>query len=79
MNENINVRYVDWLADSISEMVTKCCESEGEYYTICLNAKHSKEKLEKAYNHALSHIEHGDLEKNCDVNLLEAERHGKEK
>ena len=72
---NINIVYADWIADSISEIVTRCCESDGDYYTVFLNAKHSKEKLDKAYRHALLHITHGDFDNVCDVNELEKKRH----
>ena len=70
MND-ILVKIIDFPNTKVSEAVT--ANDDGSY-TILLNAKMSHERLQKAYLHALGHIEHNDFEKS-DVQEIEYEAH----
>ena len=45
-------------------------------FSIFINDYLSPERKIKAYNHALSHINNGDFDKNTDVDIIEYEAHG---
>lgn len=62
--------YLTELPNGVSEMVTPC--SDG--YTIYLNNKLCPQKMQKAYFHALSHIDDGDFNFN-DVQHIELKAH----
>ena len=70
MND-IYVKVIDFPTTKVKETVTA---NEDGSYTIFLNAKMSADQLEKAYVHALGHIEHNDFEKS-DVQAIEYEAH----
>lgn len=47
-------------------------------YTIVLNSRLSKEMLEKSFKHELKHIQNGDYERRCDVDIIEINAHKEE-
>lgn len=57
---------------SISAYVV--CNSDGSY-TIILNARHSRERLIKSYEHEMKHILSGDYEKHLSADLIELTAH----
>lgn len=65
--------YVVDLPPKISEMVCPC----GADYCIYINARLSRSAQEKAYRHAMWHIQNNDWEKD-DVELIEIEAHRRE-
>lgn len=44
-------------------------------YTIILNSKLCHEQLYKSYQHEFSHIQNGDYEKGCNIDILEFYTH----
>lgn len=44
-------------------------------YTIVLNARLCHERLLQAYRHEINHIENGDYDKQCSVDLIEGHAH----
>lgn len=49
------------------------------FYTICLNARHSAEQNKKSLEHELKHIKNGDYDKEgVNVDLIECFTHSKE-
>lgn len=71
MTDNIYVYMVN-LPDGINEAVTPCADG----YTIYIDDKLGPEGKEKAYRHAMYHIQNHDFEK-YDVNKIEVEAHKK--
>lgn len=62
--------YVIDMPTTAAEMIMPCATG----YTIYLNARLSREDQEKAYRHALRHVERNDWEKE-DVQTIEKEAH----
>lgn len=57
---------------SIAAMITKVFDdSQGEYYTISINDKFSKEKQQSVLCHELEHIYYGDYESLLTADQLE--------
>lgn len=56
--DNVFVYYVP-LPDGIDEAVLPCFDG----YTIYINSRQSSSGMERAYKHALDHIQHNDFEK----------------
>lgn len=54
----------------VREAVRPCCDG----FTVYINSSLSQEERERAYMHALQHIEHGDFDKQ-DVQAIETEAH----
>lgn len=44
-------------------------------YTVVLNSRLNYERQQKAYKHEIDHIENGDYDKKCSVDLLECYAH----
>lgn len=66
------VRLVD-LPPKVKGMVVK----DGDFFTILLNSKLSREQNMQTFLHEKKHIERGDFEK-YDVDQIELEAHGEE-
>ena len=64
--------YVVNLPPGINEMVTPCGDGN---YTVYLSAKLSSIGQQRAYEHALHHIQNHDFQK-ADVQQIESEAHG---
>lgn len=62
--------YLTDLPDGVNEMVCPCLDG----FTIYINARLDHEHQQKAYRHALRHIERNDFEKE-DVEMIETENH----
>lgn len=73
--EKIIIRLVDWMPPGVTELVVKSCDCGEDYFTIFLNQEASSERLLAAYDHAIKHIEKGDLSCSNDVQMIEAMRH----
>lgn len=73
--ERIVVRLVGWMPPGVTEIVAKSCDGGEDYYTVFLDQKASQERLVAAYDHAIRHIEAGDLERGGNVQELELRRH----
>lgn len=73
MNEydNINIIFMD-MEIGITEQVV---HNFDDSYTVFLNTRYSHATLQKAFDHALEHINNGDFEK-VDAQLIEAQAHG---
>lgn len=69
---DVNVFLIDFPNTKGREM---CVANEDGSYTILINARLSSESQVRAYEHAMSHIENCDFEKD-DVQLIEAQAHG---
>lgn len=48
-------------------------------YTIVLNSRLSHEQNLLSYSHEMAHIQNGDYDKKCDVNILEIGSHESER
>lgn len=72
MMTDFNVILID-LDTMVGETI---CKNADDSYTVFLNARWSSEMQRKCFEHALSHVLHGDWEKS-DVNQIEGERHKK--
>ena len=70
MNNDIFVRYLD-MDVNVSEHVIQ--NADGSY-TIFLNSRLSWERLQEAYEHAVSHIRNCDFEK-TDAQKIEYDAH----
>lgn len=70
MNNDIFVRYLD-MDVNVSEHIVQ--NSDGSY-TIFLNSRLSRERLQEAYEHAVSHITNCDFEK-TDAQKIEYDAH----
>lgn len=70
MNE-VYVKLIDMKTTKIAETVT--ANADGSY-SIFINSRFNRERQEKAYRHALSHIENNDFE-GYDVGIIETNRH----
>ena len=57
------------LPEGIKEVTISCCGG----YTVWIDERLSDEEKEKAYRHAMWHIEHGDLDYNCTKSVQEIE------
>ena len=68
MTEEIYV-YIVSLPEGINEMVTP----SGTGYTIYIEEKLDREHQEKAYAHALEHIQRNDFSEGGDVQQIESE------
>ena len=66
-NDTINVVMAD--------MPTTVVANPDLSYTIVLNPRHSHMQLLNAYHHAMKHIENGDFDKDCSVDLIEIYAH----
>ena len=66
----ISVKYLD-MPTTVRGFVRDSC---GDY-TIVLNPRMSYEQQQKTYRHELYHIENGDLDRDCDLDQIEAEAH----
>ena len=73
--ERIIVRLVGWMPPGVTELVTKSCDGGEDYYTIFLNQNASQERIIKAYDHAIQHIEGKDFEEAGSVQQIETLRH----
>jgi len=71
---NIRFEWVD-LPCSIPAWVAEQTESDGEYYTVMLNINCSRERIEKAIRHELSHIENNDFNSERSADEIELIRH----
>lgn len=67
--DDVFVYYVD-LPSGINEMVTPCLDG----YTIYIDARLDNKEREKAYRHALFHIQSNDFEED-DVQTIELRAH----
>lgn len=70
-NDTINVVMSD-MPTTIKEYVVA---NPDLSYTIVLNPRHSHMQLLNAYHHAMKHIENGDFDKDCSVDLIEIYAH----
>lgn len=70
-NDTINVVMAD-MPTTIKEYVVS---NPDLSYTIVLNPRHSHMQLLNAYHHAMKHIENGDFDKDCSVDLIEIYAH----
>ena len=70
-NDTINVVMAD-MPTTIKEYVVA---NPVLSYTIVLNPRHSHMQLLNAYHHAMKHIENGDFDKDCSVDLIEIYAH----
>ena len=69
------VAYAD-LPPSIKGMTIRSFDSEGDWYTIVLNSRLSKEQQEEAYEHEMEHINNDDFcLRDCSADHIEAMRH----
>lgn len=50
---------------------------DGQFYTIVLNARHSRQEQIESYHHECRHILNGDYEKKLSANLIEFYAHAK--
>ena len=72
--ETINVIVTNDMPVGIPEHIWKNCDGS---YTMRLNAKYDQETLQRAFRHAISHIEREDFyKKGSDVSAIEYEAHG---
>lgn len=71
MDDIINVVLTD-MPTTIKEYVIA---NQDMSYTIVLNARHTRETRLNAYAHALKHIQNGDFNKKCSVDLIEIHAH----
>ena len=67
-----NVIYADMPATIKAYTVN----NQDDSFTIVLNSRLSREQHLKSYHHELTHIEHGDYERQCkEVNIVEIFAH----
>ena len=72
----MNIRFeVMNLPCSIPAYVAEKTDSDGDYYTIFINDNCSKERIEKAIKHELSHINNNDFNSELNANVIEILRH----
>jgi len=57
---------------TIRSYVVAC---QNNFFTIVLNARLSTEQNLLSYRHEIEHIQNGDYDKKCDVNLIEFNAH----
>ena len=74
--QEFNVIFVD-LPPRIKGMIVKMFDYEtGEdYYTIVINARLNHEQRQETFLHELRHLQEGDFEAVCYVDVLEFKRH----
>jgi hypothetical protein len=71
----MTVAFAD-LPTSIKGMTIRSFDSEGDFYTIVLNSRLSKEQQQSAYEHEMEHINNDDFYlRDCSVDQIEALRH----
>ena len=70
MENNINIALNGDLPETIRGLTV--ANTDGTY-TVVLNARHSRETLEKTLLHEVEHIKNGDVESVEDVNKIESE------
>lgn len=68
---NLNVFYADF-PEGVDEFVT--CNEDGSYSAF-IACNRCRETMEKAYRHAVGHIEHDDFCSGSSVQQIECERH----
>ena len=70
---DINVVLVDFKISSVDELVR---HNEDDSYTILLNSRQATNRLRRAYDHAMWHIENGDFDReNIDIQEVESIAH----
>ena len=69
--ENINVVYAN-MPHAIRSYVVS---NKDMSYSIVLNSRLTKEQNLLSYKHELEHIEHGDYDKKCSVDMIEIHAH----
>lgn len=74
MRDDVFVYLAD-LPDGINEMVTPCADG---CYTAYIDARLNTVQRQKAYRHAIRHIENNDFQKS-DVQQIEADAHKEDK
>lgn len=74
--QDFHVIYVD-LPPTVKGMIVKIFDYDyGEdCYTIVINSRLNLEQQQETFLHELKHLQEGDFEAVCSVNLLEFERH----
>jgi len=65
--DNINV----YLMDMPPRIKAYTSANADNTFTILLNSRHSHAQHLISYHHEMQHIENGDYDKQCDVNILE--------
>lgn len=70
MENNINIALNSDLPETIRGLTV--ANTDGTY-TVVLNARHSRETLEKTLLHEVKHIENGDVESVEDIEKIETE------
>ena len=77
MTNNINVKLVDFKSSAVDELVRR---NEDDSYTILLNSRQASNRLERAYRHAMWHIENNDFDNHVSgINDIEATAHEMDK
>lgn len=64
------------LPHTIDGFTKKTVASDGDWYTIILNARLNNERQREAYEHEMEHIEAGDFDLKCTADEIEKLRHG---
>lgn len=70
----MNVIVTD-LPHRIDGFTKKTVASDGDWYTIILNARLNDERQREAFEHEMEHIENGDFDRTCTADDIEKERH----
>ena len=71
-NIDYQIRLIQFNNGKIREMVVP---NEDDSYTIFIEATLSKEEQQKAFLHAMGHINNHDFDKTCSANMLELRAH----
>lgn len=74
--QEFNVIFVD-LPETVKGMIVKMFDYEhgDDCYTIVINSKLNLEQQQAAFLHELRHLQSGDFEAVCMVDVLEMQRH----
>ena len=73
MTIDLNVKLVDFKTSAVDELVR---HNEDDSYTILMNSRQASNRLEKAYRHAMWHIQNPDFDnKYGNINEIEAMAH----
>lgn len=77
MTNDINVKLVDLKSSAVDELVRR---NEDGSYTVLLNSRQASNRLERAYRHAMWHIENNDFDDHVSgINDIEATAHEMDK
>lgn len=67
MTQDVNTLFLD-MPPRIPAYVV--CNADASY-TIVINSRLTRERQLKAYHHEMKHIENGDFDKKCAVDMIE--------